>query len=96
MLLKFIRKCKHLELQTHFIAMQTLPTSPPVTIQILALGRVEGAGFRYGTAEGIPSLGTRAARDPGLQASSILWGRARPPTSGLTQWNTESVQRQSL
>ena len=47
MLLKFIRKCKHLELQTHFIAMQTLPTSHPVTIQILALGRVEGAGFRY-------------------------------------------------
>lgn len=89
MLLKFIHKCKHLELQILYSNANTMRLSPSDYTN-LALGRVEGAGFRSGTAEGILSLGTRAARDPGLQVPSILQGRARPPTSGLIQWNTQN------
>lgn len=88
MLLKFIHKCKHLELQILYSNANTISLSPSDYTN-LALGRVEGAGFRSGTAEGILSLGTGAARDRDFRfpASS---GQGQATHLGLIQWNTQN------
>ena len=77
--------------------MQTLPASPPMTVQILILGRLEGAGFRPGTAEGIQSLGTEGSKGPKASGSRHPLGqRQATHLRPHAVKHTESVQQQSL